>query len=488
MSATQAASSAAPGSPTSPASPTQTAPRLTGAREKDVRERVKETDRAVRSETPSPVTDDEGFMDWTPALFQSGITVSRMKRHRYEAKAENLKERESRMKRTRSRLHREGVIDAVTSSASLVNQNRVKQAAKGVKAPPPQPDPASVPIPRSQSRPAAAKGQDPAPPPANMRGNAGSRGQTQPARKAPPPGHELILPGGQASQTQTRVSVSPTPSPTSLPQDAPGQGSSGAAAAADVQVPVHVAPPPPPSRPTGVQGSCLVRCVIPRQGKTDMIVEVPVMNIGIFDDDHGIKLGQDMSHTRGDPGSFENDRLLPVAQPHGHVFLQRDFVGVTNAYEAVVEGCVMHQILPVSMAYESWICHQFRDEEMVRQCSVSITGLPKYGGDWPYGKVKHWVMTVKGLLPKGHRGLLAFKARWEDRDQDGNQAFSGHIWLLWSNSVLARTCVMKLRGCELVNHKHLPVRIDISDKAFRFTSSKDHVDAPKYGHEMWRGM
>ena len=85
---------AAPGTPTSPASPAQDAPVMKAASQakaaySDFRERVKEGEKVVRSETPSPVTDDEDFKEWTPELFESGISVAWMKRSRFATKAES---------------------------------------------------------------------------------------------------------------------------------------------------------------------------------------------------------------------------------------------------------------------------------------------------------------------------------------------------------------------------------------------------------------
>ena len=50
----------------------------------------------------------------------------------------------------------------------------------------------------------------------------------------------------------------------------------------------------------------------------------------------------------------------------------------------------------------------------------------------------------------GHRGVIAFKAKWDDIDpSDSSQAFSGHMWVMWSNSVLAQ------RACELLSGEHI---------------------------------
>ena len=66
---------------------------------------------------------------------------------------------------------------------------------------------------------------------------------------------------------------------------------------------------------------------------------------------------------------------------------------------------------------------------------------------------------------------------------DSSQVFSGHMWVMWSNSVMAQ------RACELLSGETLvpglPTVCEIASQAFVFTASENVVDAPKYGHHAW---
>ena len=76
------------------------------------------------------------------------------------------------------------------------------------------------------------------------------------------------------------------------------------------------------------------------------------MQVGVYEDDIGRQLGQDLSYPRTPAGNCVNDHVPPVTQISGQVFMQVDFVGITEASEAQVPGQIMHAMLPWSMAYD----------------------------------------------------------------------------------------------------------------------------------------
>ena len=182
---------------------------------------------------------------------------------------------------------------------------------------------------------------------------------------------------------------------------------------------------------------------------------------------------------------MQGDHVQAVTATRPHVFCQADFVGVDHVCQADDSEMLLHNLLPKSQAWESWIFGIFSEIQR-RQCSVTVTGLPKEFR-WDYGKVKKWVLTLRSNLPIGHRGVVAFKAKWDDINRNtGAQEFSGHMWVMWSNSVLAK------RACDIMSGQGItpgmPCVCEIASQGFCFTASKRLVDAPKYGHHVWHDV
>ena len=167
--------------------------------------------------------------------------------------------------------------------------------------------------------------------------------------------------------------------------------------------------------------------------------------------------------------------------------MQTDFVMTPDNLEQTNEVPIV-TLLPKSLSCESWIVSKF-EYWHVHLCSVTVTGLPRKPFELrrhPYSQVMEWIYTCAGHLPVGHRGLIGAKSLWRDRAEDGSQAFSGLVHLLWSSSVLAARCCKLLHGHEF-RHNY-PVFAVKSEKAFVFSQMSEFSDSCRVGHHIWSGM
>ena len=147
-------------------------------------------------------------------------------------------------------------------------------------------------------------------------------------------------------------------------------------------------------------------------------------------------------------------------------------------------SCHPVKLQPQSQVYESWVKAHFLEAHW-QECSVTFTGLPN-GRDQNYNETRKFVMTMNGLLPLGHRGLIAVKFRWHHWWESGKQKFSGQAFTLWSSSFLARhACQME--GLMLRHDR--PVWARISDDPFKFTSQNPKwADSCRHGSSIWVGL
>ena len=188
----------------------------------------------------------------------------------------------------------------------------------------------------------------------------------------------------------------------------------------------------------------------------------------------GVLKGQD------EPGGFTTDLIQPVKQVENHVVLQVDFKDFERLTDSNSEDFLMSSLrdtLPESLVYESWIKYHF-GQNQVRDCSTTIQGLPMTHRGVALTEIMDTMLTLNQDLPRHHRGALAVKIHVNHDNE-----FSGQVWILWSNTRLARGFIRVFQGLRMWNSP--PFTAEISRDSFKFTPPGLDWAKPRYGDQTW---
>ena len=140
--------------------------------------------------------------------------------------------------------------------------------------------------------------------------------------------------------------------------------------------------------------------------------------------------------------------------------------------------CSLYEALPRSTCMESWIKMHF-DEAAIRACSITVTGLPFLKrGNPNLSEIMKTVLTINGNLPYGHTGIIG------SRIMAAQGEFTGQVWLLWSNTRLAKACERMFTNAAIWSKK-IMVSAMISETMFHFGEESTLWTSPRCGPRCW---
>ena len=176
---------------------------------------------------------------------------------------------------------------------------------------------------------------------------------------------------------------------------------------------------------------------------------------------------------------------------NGNYFAQFDCVGDLEKFEELE----LLQTLPWNYVDHTRFNANVISPEAIRECTVLIKDVDPLVG---LADMLKEFMTMGGLLPKFHTGVLAI-VPWS---ADGNY-HGGQIWMLWSNNRLTRYLKQmyygKTNGCVFGNYgpsgswnnddgisQYSKIRVLIGQEPFRFRRSTGATFGHHYAKAMWR--